>query len=103
VEIDPVSGAVTIKWKCTNPVGAGGTVYQIFRSLDAGATFEYLGGTGGKSYTDQTIPPATAQVQYKLQAVRSSSVGAWALCVVKFGAGAATVESSESDAPRLAA
>jgi len=43
----------------------------------SGATgeFGYLGGVGGKSFIDDTVPAGSAQVQYQIQAVRSTSIG----------------------------
>jgi hypothetical protein len=88
VELDQ-NGALNLKWKCTNPKGATGTVYQIWRKLEAAGEFTYVGGAGAKQYTDTGVPAGTAQVQYQIQAVRSTSVGPFALFVVNFGAAAA--------------
>jgi hypothetical protein len=79
------AGALNLKWKCPNPPGAGGTIYQIWRSLGSTDDFVCLGGCGTKSYRDATLPAGTAQVSYQIQAVRSSAVGPWALFVVKLG------------------
>lgn len=88
VELDQ-TGALNLKWKNTNPKGATGTVYQVWRRLGGTGDFNYLGGAGDKKFTDAGVPAGTASVQYQIQAVRSTSVGPFALFVVNFGAAAA--------------
>jgi hypothetical protein len=83
-------GALGIKWKCTNPTGCTGTVYQIWRKCDGGEML-YLGGTGAKEFTDDTIPTGTSSIVYQIQGVRSSSAGPWAQFNVNFGLGTTTV------------
>jgi hypothetical protein len=96
VVLDPASGIVNLTWKCTNPRGATGAVYQLYRRLGSTGDFQYMGGVGEKKYTDAAVPSGTAQVQYQIQAVRSTSVGPWALCIVNFGTGnSATVTESK--------
>jgi hypothetical protein len=80
-----VTGALQLKWKCTNPVGATGTIYQIFRRIGAAGEFVYIGGSGAKTFTDATVPAGSSQVAYQLQAVRSTSVGPFAQFNVNFG------------------
>lgn len=88
--VNLATGALDTKWKCSNPRGASGTVYQIWRRLGTDGDFTYMGGVGAKKYTDNTVPAGTACVQYQIQAVRSTSVGPFALFVVNFGAGSST-------------
>lgn len=78
-------GALTLDWKCNNPRGSGGTIYQVWRRLGATGEFQYLSGSGTKKFVDGTIPAGTAQVTYRIQAVRSTAVGAWAEYAVNFG------------------
>lgn len=78
-------GSLTIKFKCSNPAGSSGTIYQVWRKLPEQTTFSYVGGTGAKEYTDMTVPVGTAQVIYKLQAVRSTAAGPWAIFNVFLG------------------
>lgn len=88
------TGAVTTSWKCSNP-RASGTIYQVWRKLEGEANFTYLGGTGEKKFTDETIPAGSATTTYKIQAARSTAKGPWAVCQVMFGvsdAGAATAK-----------
>ena len=58
-----------------------------------------------KKYTDNDVPGGTACVQYQIQAVRSTSVGPFALCVVNFGTagGGATATVVEGKPAKLAA
>lgn len=79
------TGALTLKWKNTNPKSAGGAVYQVFRRDSAAGEFKYLGGTGQKKFIDYSVPAGSSQVTYQIQAVRSSSVGPWAQYNVNFG------------------
>lgn len=97
-------GSIDLGWKCNNPTGSAGTLYQIFRRVGAVGEFDYLGGVGEKKFHDTTIPAGTAVVTYKIQAVRSTAVGDWAEFCVNFGTGAggAMIASIES-APKLAA
>ena len=79
------TGALDLSWKCTNPRGATGTVYQLYRRIGATGEFTFLASVGAKKFTDQTVPAGSAQVQYEIRAVRSTSVGPWALFIVNFG------------------
>jgi len=105
------TGALDLSWKCSNPRGATGTVYQLYRRIGATGEFTYLGGVGEKKFTDDTVPAGAAQVQYQIQAVRSTSVGPWALFIVNFGvAGSGAMVASVSEgtpvppsSPKLAA
>ena len=45
----------------------------------------YLGQTGEKMFLDDTIPPGSAVISYKIQAVRSTKAGAAAEHIVNFG------------------
>jgi hypothetical protein len=79
------SGALTLQWKCNNPKGSSGTMYQVWRRVSATTNFEYLGGSGDRKFIDDTIPAGSSQVTYKIQAVRSTAVGAFAEYNVNFG------------------
>ena len=93
------NGAVTLTWKCANPAGAGGTMYQVFRRSTATGEFAYVGGSGERRFVDLTIPHGSSSVTYQIQAVRSTSVGPWAQFNVNFGAG--VVPSIEVTTPTL--
>ncbi len=79
------TGALNLTWKNTNPRGATGAVYQIWRRIGGVGEFTYLGGVGSKKFTDTTVPVSSTQVQYQIQAVRSTSMGEFALFIVNFG------------------
>ncbi|MDB5324356.1 MAG: hypothetical protein JWN40_5987 [Phycisphaerales bacterium] len=102
------TGALGLSWKCINPPGARGTTYNVFRRIGVGGEFTYLGGSGVKELVDETVPAGAALVMYKIQAVRSTSVGPWNTFNVFFGAdtgGAAMVTSVAAVAasPKMAA
>ena len=87
-------GELRITWKCKNPRGSQGTMYQVYRQLGqfgalgvgAGtAPFEYLGATGRKEFVDETLPAGTAFAMYKIRAVRSRTKGPNATFNVNFG------------------
>ena len=103
VQLDQTTGALEVKWKNTNPRGATGVVYQVWRKLGVDGDFTYVGGVGDKKYTDNDVPAGTACVQYQIQAVRSTSVGPFALCVVNLGAPGAGATVVEGKPTKLAA
>lgn len=83
-------GTLAISWKCDNPKGAAGTMYEIYRQIGGAGEFVYLGRSGTKSYVDHTIDPGTHRITYRVRAVRSTSVGRWANHNVEFGTNAST-------------
>lgn len=102
------TGALTLKWKCVNPPGASGTTYNVFRRIGAVGEFSFLGGSGVREITDASVPAGAALVMYKIQGVRSTSVGPWNTFNVFFGVdtgGAAMVTSVAvaAAAPKMAA
>ena len=88
------NGALELTWKCNNPDGTVGTIYEIKRRIappaggsPAGA-FTFIGTTGVKSFTDETLPAGSgSQVTYQVTAVRSTSRGNPAQFTVNFGTG----------------
>jgi hypothetical protein len=78
-------GSLNLTWKCENPKGSQGTIYQVWRHIDGEAEFTYLGGNGLKKFTDETLPAGSTAVTYQIQAVRSTAVGEWAQFNVNFG------------------
>lgn len=95
-------GSVTTTWKCDNPPGATGTLYQLFRKVEGGE-FTYMGGTGSKAFVDTTIPAGVSSLTYQIQAVRSTAVGPWAQFNVNFGTGGGSMTITESTPTKLAA
>ena len=99
-----INGAVTLKWKCANPAGTSGTIYQVWRRDTPTGDFNYLGGTGSKSFDDATIPAGSGGVTYQIQAVRSTAVGLWAQFNVNFGVSSGgEMTASVVSAPKIAA
>ena len=86
------SGAVILKWKCVNPSGASGTVYEVRRRIGSsgsggGGGFNFVGAVGTRSFTDETIPSGSSGVTYEITAVRSTRRGLPAQFNVNFGVG----------------
>jgi hypothetical protein len=76
------TGALELTWKNTNAAGA---VYMVYRKLGLTGEFQLLQGTGEKKLIDSTVPAGTVQVQYQIQAVRSTGVSDFAMFVVNLG------------------
>lgn len=97
-------GWVTIQWKCKNPRGAVGTMYQVRRRIDGGAS-EFLGTVGEKKFVDQSIPMGSKAIIYEVTGVRSTTVGRMAQYNVTFGSmrnGVSTVPISTTVRGRFA-
>lgn len=101
------SGVLNLKWKCPNPAGTSGTMYQIWRRIGGSGDFTYVGGVGEKKFVDDTLPAGSSAVTYQMQAVRSTSHGPWAQFNVNFGVstgGAMTASVTETQpSPKMAA
>ena len=98
-------GTLDLRWKCANPAGCDGTMYQVYRRVGSAGEFTYLGGSGEKEFTDATVPAGASAITYKIQGVRSTAVGEWGEFNVNFGTGsggAATATISEAG-PKMAA
>jgi hypothetical protein len=80
------NGALELKWKCNNPSGTQGTIYEVKRSVNGGA-FNFVGATGVKSFTDDTLPSGATPATYQVTAVRSTARGNPAQFTVNFGIG----------------
>lgn len=79
-------GSLGLSWKCQNPEGTSGTIYEVQRRIGpAPAPFVYVGATGLKSFTDDTLPIGSSSVMYQITAVRSTARGNPAWFVVNFG------------------
>ena len=93
VELQPATGALTIRWNARQPANAKHTVYVVKRRVPSASlsrnieAFEFVGITGDKHFTDTPpIPPsppmppslsasATPSIEYIVQAQRGTSVG----------------------------
>ena len=84
------SGALKVSWKCPNPTGAQGTVYQVGRKVGPAGAMVILGATGKKSFVDETLTTAalaSGSVVYEITAIRSTLQGAPGTFLVQFGVG----------------
>ncbi|HYE16996.1 MAG TPA: hypothetical protein VEA69_01010 [Tepidisphaeraceae bacterium] len=95
-------GSIKATWKCANPKGSSGTMYLLWRKVGS-AEFVSIGGSGTKSFVDNTLPAGVPSVTYRIQAVRSTAVGEAAQFVVNFGVGGGTMTAAVVSAPKLAA
>jgi hypothetical protein len=82
------TGSLAISWKCNNPEGTSGTIYEIKRKTGTAAP-AYIGATGVRNFTDNTVPSSAAAsgVTYQITGVRSTARGVTAQFVVNFGVG----------------
>lgn len=96
------TGALELKWKCDNPAGTYGTVYEVQRRIGSGA-FTYVGVSGTRSFTDATLPQGSSSVVYQITAIRSTQSGPVAQFVVNFGVQGVTATAIEPGDYRLAA
>jgi hypothetical protein len=95
-------GSLGLTWKCNNPPGCTGVLYQIYRKVDATGDYTYVGGSGTKEFVDATLPSGVASVMYQIQGCRSTAVGDVAQFVVNFGttgSGTTTVASVATTGP----
>ncbi len=83
------TGALELKWKCINPEGAGGTIYEVRRrsGVNPATPFVYVGGSGTRSFTDNSLPGGSSPVTYQVTAARSTVRGNPGQFTVAFGVG----------------
>ena len=101
------SGAIELRWKCNNPVGTQGTIYECRRKIGGGA-FTFIGASGVRSFIDDTLPSGSVGVTYEITATRSTKRGLPAQFNVNFGVGGdgavfATVSNVPTVPVRMAA
>lgn len=103
------NGAIRLAWKCNNPSGTQGTIYEVRRRVGGQGAFAFIGASGVKSFDDGTIPAGASQVTYEITAVRSTQRGVPAQFNVNFGVGGPGLvsvtlsEPGAMDTPKLAA
>lgn len=95
------TGELELSWKCPNPEGATGTVYEVKRRIGSGGV-TYVGVTGERKFTDDTVPSSAAVpgVTYFITGVRSTARGVTSQFLVSFGIGGggiSTVSISQPD------
>ncbi len=99
-------GAIRLGWKAHNPAGSTGTLYNIRRKVEGETAFTFVGVVGTRTFTDATLPPGPASVQYVIYGQRGTTVGQPSSpFTVLFGssAGGLTIESQFEGPTRLAA
>ena len=96
-------GSLDLAWKCVHPVGCNGVLYQVWRRAGGTGEFAYVGGVGEKKFLDTTIPGGASLLTYKIQAVRSSSIGPWATFNVFFGVESSGAVTASLEQPKIAA
>jgi len=99
-------GSLKLRWKCANPAGSGGTIYQVSRKVGTGAggAFAVIGGSGTKTFVDATCPAGVPAVTYQVVAVRSTASGTPAQFLVNFGvAPGGEAVAAVAASPKLAA
>jgi len=77
-------GEIELTWKCDNPDGTVGTIYQIKRKTDGGPLV-LVGTVGEKKFLDDTIPPGTKECIYEVTAMRSTGKGNVGGYIIQFG------------------
>lgn len=83
------TGALELRWKCANPSGSQGTIYEVQRRIGGeGEPFVVIGGSGTRKFEDGTLPAGTASATYLITAVRSTARGNPAQFTVNFGVSA---------------
>ena len=90
------NGSLELKWKCSNPSGTVGTIYEVKRSIGSGA-FTFVGATGVKTFTDDSLPAGATPCTYQVTAVRSTARGNPAQFTVNFGIGVGLTIASVTD------
>lgn len=75
VTLDAAIGNLTLRWKASNPPGAAGTSYVVWRRLPDEAEFSFVGVTGSKKYIDMSLVAGPDMVQYMVQGQRSGLSG----------------------------
>jgi len=86
VGIQPVTGAINLKWKATQPTS--GTVYVVKRRINSTGPWEFVGTAGSeKSFVDATFVAGPDSVQYSIQAQRSNLFSDPTGVLINFGVG----------------
>lgn len=78
-------GEVELRWKCDNPAGTQGTMYEVRRALGTTRDFQFLGVSGTKRFVDATLPSGAGTVQYLVTAFRSTARGNAGLFTLNLG------------------
>ena len=69
------NGSITLKWKARHPEGSDRVVYFVKRKLIRESAFRLVGGSGEKSYQDDTLPIGIDGASYIITAQRGNVQG----------------------------
>ncbi len=78
-------GALTIRWRCKQPRGSRNVTYLVQRRTP-GRAWQFLGATGVRHFTDETLPAGSPWAEYTITARRGSRQGSICVCRVNLGA-----------------
>ncbi len=82
------SGGILLTWKSTNSSPSTGAYFTVRRRLAGENTFTVAGGTGSKSFVDDTVPFGTNMVTYLVQGFKGQAAGPESeQLTVQFGVG----------------
>lgn len=70
----PSTGALTVKWKSSQPKGVSGVVFVVKRKTGNAGGYTQLGFTGERSFNDTNIPAGVTGVTYLIEAYRGNQV-----------------------------
>ena len=79
-------GSLQVNWKCTNPPGTNGVVYEVRRRLGLGE-YTFIGAVGTKKFIDNTLPAGSSNVSYQVTGTRGNLRGISTSFNVTFGVG----------------
>lgn len=81
-------GSITLRWKAQHPEGSDRVVYFVQRKLVGQTAFTLVGGSGERSYQDNTLPIGVDGASYIVTAQRGSVQGVASRQLnVSFGSG----------------
>lgn len=84
-------GSITLTFKCPSPPRTGPVTYRVERRVVAAgggqAPFTFYKNAKERTFTDDSIPLGTAQVDYRITAQTSTNDGDPAIFGVQFGSG----------------
>lgn len=75
VNLDTITGNLTLAFKCNNPAGTTGTVYVVQRRTGTTGTWSQVGITSTRRFLDTTLIAGASTVQYQITAQRGSVAG----------------------------
>jgi len=93
VQLTP-AGALYLSWKSANSAASSGAFFTVKRRLEGESTFTLIGGTGSKSFSDDTVPFGTNTLTYIVQGFRGIEPGPESEQLsVQFGVGGQAVSA----------